>query len=157
MRIFVPLKLRLNGKLEDYEVGIDLKEKGEDSGRSEFSPFLFLYGMIKGEDPALMNENTGQWILCSSKDEMAEILGVNVRTIYRYIEEEKSPPGYTLVKKKARVFLVMAKDGRFRICKRINDTWVVAGSDKDVIRDEEMAKWMDISDIFYNGKKHERV
>lgn len=41
--IFVPLKLRLNGNLEDYEVGIDLKEKGEDSGRSGFSPFLFLY------------------------------------------------------------------------------------------------------------------
>ena len=43
MPIFAPLKLRLNGNLEDYEVGIDLKGKGEDSGRSEFSPFLFLY------------------------------------------------------------------------------------------------------------------
>lgn len=38
-----PLKLLLNGNLEDYEVGIDLKEKGEDSGSSGFSPFLFLY------------------------------------------------------------------------------------------------------------------
>lgn len=157
MRIFVQLKLRLNGNLEDYEVGIDLKEKGEDSGRSGFSPFLFLYGMIKGEYPALENKATGEVKLYATKEDIAKELGVTTRTIYRYIEEKKSPPGYTLVKEMLRVFLIRTKDGRFRICKRMNDTWVVAGSDKDVIRDEDMEKWMDISDIFYNGKRHERV
>lgn len=136
---------------------LTLKRERRRFGSQRVFSFLDFICMIKGEYPALLNERTGQWILCSSKDEMAEILGVNVRTIYRYLEEKKSPPGYTLIKKKARAFLVMAKDGRLRICKRINDTWVVAGSDKEVIRDEDMAKWMDISDIFYNGKKHERV
>lgn len=113
--------------------------------------------MIKGEYPALLNEKTGEWTLFSSMEEMAEVLGVNVRTIYRYAKEKKSPPGYTMVKAKTRAFLVMTKDGRLRICKRANDMWVVAGSEKEMIRDEEMEKWMDISDTFYNGKKHERV
>lgn len=157
MRIFVPLNLRLNGNLEDYEVGIDLKEQGEDSGRSGFSPCLFLYGMIKGEYPALENKATGEVKLYATKEDIAKELGVTTRTIYRYLEEKKSPPGYTMVKEMLRVFLIRTKDGRFRICKRMNDTWVVAGSDKEVIRDEDMEKWMDISDIFYNGKRHERV
>lgn len=153
----MPLNLRLNGNLEDYEVGIDLKEKGEDSGRSEFSPFLFLYGMIKGEYPALENKATGEVKLYATKEDIAKELGVTTRTIYRYLEKKKSPQGYTLVEEMPRVFLIRTKDGRFRICKRKNDTWVVAGSDKEVILDENMEKWMDISDIFYNGKRHERV
>lgn len=45
MRRFAPLKQRLNGNLEDYEVGIDLEEQGEDSSRCEFSPCLFLFYM----------------------------------------------------------------------------------------------------------------
>ena len=45
-RIFVPLNLRLNGNLEDYEVGIDLKEQGEDSSRCEFSPCLFFISFL---------------------------------------------------------------------------------------------------------------
>ena len=136
---------------------LTLKSKEKIRVAASFLLACFLYGMIKGEYPALENKATGEVKLYATKEDIAKELGVTTRTIYRYLEEKKSPPGFTLFKKKARVFLVMAKDGRFRICKRINDTWVVAGSDKEVIRDEDMAKWMDISDIFYNGKKHERV
>ena len=118
--------------------------------------------MIKGEYPALLNEKTGEWTLCSSKDEMAAILGVNVRTIYRYINEQKSPEGYTIVEEKLRVFLVRTKDGRFRICKRATKEgmWVVMSSsesDREVIMDDQMEKWMDISETFYNGKRHGTV
>ena len=113
--------------------------------------------MIKGEYPALENKATGEVKLYATKEDIAKELGVTTRTIYRYLEEKKSPPGYTMVKEMPRVFLIRTKDGRFRICKRMNDAWVVAGSDKEVIRDEDMEKWMDISDTFYNGKRHERV
>ena len=113
--------------------------------------------MIKGKYPALRNESTGVITLYASKEDIAKDLGVTKRTIYRYFEEKKSPPGFTLIKEVMRVFLIRTKDGRFRICKRVEGVWVVDGSDKEVIRDEDMAKWMDISEVFYNGKRYERI
>lgn len=136
---------------------LTLKRKEKIRVAAGFLLSCFLYGMIKGEYPALENKATGEVRLYATKEDIAKDLGVTTRTIYRYLEKKKSPPGYTMVKEMLRVFLIRTKDGRFRICKRMDDTWVVAGSDKEVIRDEDMEKWMDISDTFYNGKRHERV
>lgn len=113
--------------------------------------------MIKGEFFAMIDEATGKMEFFLGKAEAAEKIGVSRQYIQQCERDGRPCRGFKVKGMVNRFFLVKTTDGRYKLCLRKSGTWVVAGSDKEVIRDEEMAKWMDISDIFYNGKKHERV
>ena len=112
--------------------------------------------MIKGEFFALVSDS-GQMRLFSGCSDAARELCVSRQYIQQCMKAEKSCKGMTVKGYVKRFFMVKTKDGRFRICIRKEDAWIVVGSDKEVIRDEQMESWVDISEVCYNGRKHNRV
>lgn len=157
MPIFAPLKQRLNGNLEDYEVGIDLEEQGEDSSRCEFSPCLFLFiCMIQDNCCMAQNIETGVYEFYESWADMAKCLGVTRQYICKCRNAGTPCKGYIIHKKSVkRIYLVRTKDNKIALCllKSKEGYFVNAyGGDRILFREVE-----DLKDFTYHCKNDENL
>ena len=117
MPIFAPLKLRLNGNLEDYEVGIDLKRERRRFGSQRVFSFLVFICMIQDKCCIIRNIETGVYEFYESWTELAKKLGVSRQFVYKCRDSGVECRGYTIMEKmKNRVYLVKKKEGKATLC-----------------------------------------
>ena len=113
--------------------------------------------MIKGEFFSMIDETTGKMEFFLGKAEAAEKIGVSRQYIQQCERDGRPCRGFKVKGPVNRFFLVKTTDGRYRLCLRRSGAWVVAGSDKETIADDQMESWIDVSEVCYNGRKHNKV
>lgn len=113
--------------------------------------------MIKGEFFAMMDEATGRLEFFLGRSEVAEKMGVSRQYVQQCERDGRSCRGFKVKGPVRRFFLVKTTDGRYRLCLRKFNAWVVAGSETEVIPDSLMESWIDVSETCYNGVKHNDV
>lgn len=113
--------------------------------------------MIKGEFFAMIDETTGKVSFYRGCTEAAREMNVTRQYLQKCIRSGSLCKGLRVKGPVNRFFLVKTTDGRYRLCLRRYNAWVVAGSEKEMIQDSEMESWIDVSETCYNGVKHNDV
>lgn len=113
--------------------------------------------MIKGEFFAMMDEATGRMSFYRGCAEAAREMNVTRQYLQKCIKSGGLCKGFKVKGPVRRFFLIKTTDGRYRLCLRKFNAWVVAGSETEVIPDSLMESWIDVSETCYNGVKHNDV
>lgn len=152
-RIFAPLIQLLNGNLEDYEVGIDLKEKGEDSSSCGFSPFLFFICMFKENVYMIEEVGTGIKKLYDEANLAALDLGVSVQHMWRCNKKGLICKNHRIIGWKQRMYLIRYRENNvwvYDLCSVNNrkDVFVAINKGK-AIKIDDAASVKDASELCY--------